>query len=271
GTIGGGLLGTVSLGLPYVARSLLLVAVLAAAAFWMHDLGFEPSSETGLKRRVREVVTSSIEHGWGNRPVRLLAISAFFWGGTTIWIFYAFQPYILELYGDPDAIWLAGVSAAAFSSAQIVGGALVDRMRRSFRSRTKVVAGALALAAAAIAIVGVAAWLPMRTGFWIAIAALLATSFLYAIMEPFRGALLNDLIPARQRATILSFDSLASSAGGAAIQPALGKSADVWSLGVGYLMSAGLFALSVPFVVAVRRMGLAADRVADGHRTHKRG
>ena len=261
GTVGGGLLGQVSLGLPYLVRSAMLLVLLGAALVWMHDRGFTPRRDVALGKRLRAIARASLEHGWGNRPVRLLALSGFFYGGATIWIFYAFQPYVLELFGDRDAIWLAGVSAAAFSSAQMVGGAVVGRVRHRFASRSGVIVGALALSAVALVAVGAAAWMPVRAGFYVAVAALLLLSLLYALMEPFRAALLNDLIPSDQRATILSFDSLAASAGGAVIQPTLGKSADVWGLGVGYLMSAGLFGLGVPFLVAARRMELDADRV----------
>ena len=40
-------------------------------------------------------------------------------------------------------------------------------------------------------------------------------------------AYLNAMIPSQQRATILSFDSLITSAGGIVAQPVLGNSADV--------------------------------------------
>ncbi|MEV4707039.1 hypothetical protein [Actinoplanes sp. NPDC049316] len=44
---------------------------------------------------------------------------------------------------------------------------------------------------------------------------------LVAAAMPVRQAYLNGMIPSRQRATILSFDSLMSSAGGVVAQPAL--------------------------------------------------
>ena len=44
---------------------------------------------------------------------------------------------------------------------------------------------------------------------------------------PVRQAYLNDMIPSKQRATVLSFDSLMGSAGGVVIQPVLGRVADV--------------------------------------------
>lgn len=263
GTVGGGLLGQVSLGLPYVVRAVLLVGVFLAAFRWMHDLGFEPGREANARDRMRAITRDSIRYGWRNRPVRLLAFGAFFTGGTMIWIFYAFQPYVLELAGDPDATWLAGVAAAGFSSAQIVGGAVVGRTRRLISVRTLAVTAGIVITAASLAVVGAAAWMPQPAGLWVAIAALLVNGLMFALMEPFRAALLNDLIPSRQRATILSFDSLAASAGGAGIQPALGKAADVWGLGVAYLLSAGLVVLAAPFVMAVRALGLGADTAAE--------
>ncbi|MGA7098029.1 MAG: MFS transporter, partial [Acidimicrobiia bacterium] len=53
GTIGGGFLGQVNLGLPYAARSILLVAVIVAAWLWMHDLGYEPQRGVAVVPQVR--------------------------------------------------------------------------------------------------------------------------------------------------------------------------------------------------------------------------
>ena len=51
------------------------------------------------------------------------------------------------------------------------------------------------------------------------------------------------------------------SAGGVVWQPALGRVADVWSLGVGYVIAGVLFAIQLPFVAAVKAMKLDADRI----------
>jgi hypothetical protein len=37
--------------------------------------------------------------------------------------------------------------------------------------------------------------------------------------------------------------------------------ADVWSLGVAYIVAGVVYAIRLPFVLAIRRMGLDADRV----------
>jgi MFS family permease len=72
---------------------------------------------------------------------------------------------------------------------------------------------------------------------------------------------MNEIIPSEQRATVLSFSSLMGSSAGVVAQPALGKVADVWSLGIGYIVAGALMAIRLPFILAVRRMKLPADEV----------
>ena len=72
---------------------------------------------------------------------------------------------------------------------------------------------------------------------------------------------MNEMIPSEQRATVLSFSSLMGSAGGVVAQPALGKAADVWSLGIAYVVAGVLYAIRLPFILAVKRMDLPADRI----------
>jgi len=63
GTIGGGFLGQIDLSIPYVLRSILLVAVFVVAFVVMHDVGFTPgpSRQASCRRRSRRV------HGLGSR------------------------------------------------------------------------------------------------------------------------------------------------------------------------------------------------------------
>ena len=70
------------------------------------------------------------------------------------------------------------------------------------------------------------------------------------------------MIPSRQRATILSFDSLMGSTGGVWAQPVLGRAADVWGYAPSYLIGAGISALALPFLALSRRENAPADVVA---------
>jgi hypothetical protein len=43
----------------------------------------------------------------------------------------------------------------------------------------------------------------------------------------------------------------------------LGRVADVFSYGTAYLAAGAIYGLALPFMVAVRRMGLRADQLTD--------
>lgn len=262
GTIGGGFLGSISLGIPYAARSLLLVVVVAAAWKWMHDIGYEPDSEGSVTEQARAILKASVTHGLKNPPVRMFLLAAPFSAGIFIWVFYAFQPYLLDLFGDPNATYLAGIAAAIFATAQMIGGSSVTLVRRVFRSRTSVLIGAVSLGGLAIVGVGLASLLEIPIGFWVAIVLLAIAALIAALSGPMQQAYMNAVIPSKQRATVLSFASLTGSAGGVVFQPALGRVADVWSLGIGYMVSGALFLLQLPFLLRVKAMGLDADVVS---------
>jgi MFS family permease len=260
GTIAGGFLGQVNLGLPYALRSILLLAVILAAWAWMKDIGFEPTRGVAVGEQVRALLRSSVRHGLGNPPIRMFMLAAPFASGVGIWVFYAFQPYLLELFGDPDATYLAGIAAAVFALAQMVGGASVNVVRRVFATRTGLIITQKTVGAVALAGVGLAALAPIPIGFWVAIALLTVFMVGSSLAGPVQQAYMNECIPSEQRATVLSFASLMGSAGGVVAQPALGRVADAYSLGTAYVVAGVVYSVGIPFTVAVRRMGLAADR-----------
>ena len=71
------------------------------------------------------------------------------------------------------------------------------------------------------------------------------------------------MIPSRQRATVLSFDSLIGNTGGVVIQPPLGRVADVYSYSTSFVIAAAFQLLAVPFLLGSRRQGAAADTAID--------
>jgi MFS family permease len=83
----------------------------------------------------------------------------------------------------------------------------------------------------------------------------------FAAAFPIRQAYINGIIPSEQRATVLSFDALMGSAGGVAIQPGLGRVADVWSYGTSYVVGAGVQAVALPFLLLARKEKAASDPI----------
>jgi MFS family permease len=80
-----------------------------------------------------------------------------------------------------------------------------------------------------------------------------------AAATPVRQAYLNALIPSKQRATVLSFDSLLSSTGGVVVQPVFGRVADVSSYGLTFVLSAAVQAGALPFLWLARRERVPTD------------
>ena len=124
--------------------------------------------------------------------------------GRGFYVFYAIQPYLLQLYGDPNAYSIAGLAAALFAGVSMVGGLLVPWARRLFRRRTT----ALLLGLLADIVILV---LIVSASFVFVIALLTVSSILASIERPLRQAFINGVIPSPQRATVLSFDSLMDS------------------------------------------------------------
>jgi MFS family permease len=256
--LGGSVLGGIiaqatTLGVPFLLRVAILLMMFAVAYRLMKDLGFSPEPATHPLRAARAVFNASLEHGLKNPPVRWVMLAGIFEGGVAIYAFYALQPYLLELYGDPDAYSIAGLAAAIVSGAQIVGGYLAPRIRGLFHRRTTALIVATVVSVAVLALLGV------TTAFWLALVLLVVWGLVYAAVIPIRQAYLNDMIPSAQRATVLSFDSLMDSSGGVVVQPVLGRVADVYSYATSFLVSAAINLVAVPFLFASRRERAAAD------------
>ena len=244
-----------SLGVPFALRGLILLVLFAVAFRFMRDIGFTPEPRTGVLVQMRSIAVASAEYGWRVPPVRFLMLQALFTGGVAIYAFYALQPYLLELYGDPEAYQVAGLVAAIVAGAQIVGGLAAPVVRRMFRRRTTALLTTGGVEVAALALIG------LVDSFWAVLGLIVVWGLMYAAATPIRQSYLNGLIPSRQRATVLSFDSMMASLGGVGAQPALGRVADVWGYGSSYVASAGLTALSLPFVWLARRQHAVSDVV----------
>jgi MFS family permease len=257
GSVAGGFIAAqTSLGAPFVLRGAILVAMFAAAFVLMHDVGFTPEKGGRPLAEMRKIASASIEYGWRVPAVKWLMVESLFTGGVGIYGFYALQPYLLELYGDPHAYSIAGLSAAIVAGAQILGGMAAPRIRRLFRRRTSALLVTAALSTIAIGLMGVV------ESFWPVIGFTVVWGLLFAATMPIRQTYMNGLIPSRERATILSFDSLMSSSGGVWAQPALGRAADVWGYPQSYLLASGISVLALPALAMSRRQNAAADVVS---------
>ena len=254
GSVAGGFIAEqLSLGVPFVLRGVILIVMFVAAFRLMHDVGFTPEKGGGALTEMRKIAANSIDYGWRVPAVKWLMLEALFTGGVGIYAFYALQPYLLELYGNPHAYEIAGLAAAIVAGAQILGGIAAPRIRGLVHRRTSALLAIAALSVVALALIGTV------RSFWPVIGFTTIWGLLFAAATPIRQTYINGMIPSRQRATILSFDSMMSSTGGVWTQPVLGKAADAWGYGPSYLLSAGIAILALPCLALSRRQNNPAD------------
>jgi MFS family permease len=254
GSVAGGFIAAqASLGVPFVLRGVVLIVMFGVAFRLMHDVGFTPEKGGRPLAEMRKIASASIEYGWRVPSVKWLMVEALFTGGVGIYAFYALQPYLLQLYGDPQAYQIAGLVAAIVAGAQILGGVAAPRIRRLFHRRTSALIVTAGLSVVTLGLIGII------ESFWAVIGLIVVWGLLFAATMPIRQTYLNGMIPSRQRATILSFDSMMTSTGGVWTQPVLGRAADVWGYAPSYLLGAGISALALPFLALSRRQNSPAD------------
>ena len=259
GTIGGGLLGQVDLSVPYLARSALLLAVFAVAFAVMHDVGFTPR-RLPARELPAAIVTNAragVAFGWAQRPIRLLMLAACLETGFFMWAFYASQPYLLDLL-ESDAVWVAGVVTAGIALSTIAGNQVVQVASRFCGKRTTLLLSAAGVQTVAAVVLG------LTESFWVALPALFLLTAGLGVVGPVRQAYLHQLIPSEQRATVVSFDSMVSGAGGVGGQVGLGALGEARSVGAAFVVGGLATAGALPLFGAVRRMGGSADEIAGG-------
>lgn len=256
GSIAGGVIAQVTnLGIPYILRAGVLLVNFGTAFFFMKELGFEKKKMIHPLRSMKEIFKSSVDNGLRNRPVRWVMLAAPFISGVSFYVFYALQPFLLKLYGDEKAYWIAGAAAALTAVAQIAGGFLAPHAKKFFAKRTNALIAETIFAVASLALVS------LTHNFWVAIALVFLWGLAFAALTPIRQTYMNGLIPKAERATVLSFDSMIGSAGGVVVQPILGKAADLWSYGTSYLAAAVIQAGALPFLFLARREKAGSDPI----------
>ncbi|ACL38868.1 major facilitator superfamily MFS_1 [Pseudarthrobacter chlorophenolicus A6] len=258
GSVAGGVIAqATNLGVPFLLRVGVLLAMFVVAFLLMHDVGFTPERSARPLAATRAVLKASVDGGLRHPPVRYIMLAAPFTQGVGIYVFYALQPYLLQLFGDPRAYAVAGLAAAIVAGADVVGGWMAPRVRKLVHRRTTVliasnVASALILVA-----------LLFTTTFWLALVLLMLWGMVGSAGVPVRQAYLNDMIPSKQRATVLSFDSLMGSSGGVVVQPLLGRAADLYGYPASLAVSGAVQLLAAPFILMSRRRRSPADTATD--------
>ena len=254
GSVAGGVIAQATdLGVPFLVRAGVLAAMFAVAFRLMHDVGFTPERSARPLQATRAVLRASVDAGLKKPPVRFIMLAAPFVQGVGFYVFYALQPYLLELFGDPRAYSVAALAAAIVAGVDMLGGWMAPRVRDLVRRRTTV------LLASNIVSSLILLGLLLTSSFWLALVLLVLWALVTSAGAPVRQAYLNDMIASKQRATVLSFDSLVGSSGGVVVQPLLGRTADLYGYPASLAVSGVVQLMAAPFIMLSRRQRPDAD------------
>jgi MFS family permease len=251
--------GQISLAVPYLVRTGLLVAAFFVTLVFMRDIGFRsrPFRISRLGEESRAIFAAGVSYGWRHPVVRpLLFISLF--NGLLLWyFFYASQPYALELLGREGLVWLAGAVTALFALSGIGGNAVVGGISKSRwgeRPARVLLWASLgaSLSATGVGIVGLVSGGADRAAFALFVVLLVVFGVLDGIIRPVRQAYLNDNIPSAQRATVLSFDSFFADIGAVSGQLGLGYLAQTISKAAAYTVGGVIHLAVVPLYARAR-------------------
>jgi MFS family permease len=148
-----------------------------------------------------------------------------------------------------------GLVAAAVALAMASGSWLVERLTKICGRRTTLLLGA------SIVFVATTIGVGLTSSFWVAVSLYLVSNAASSAFTPVCQAYLHSVIPSEQRATVLSLSSLVASAGSMSGQAGLGWLAASRSLGMGYVAGGIAAAFTIPWVLAMRRLGGAPDQI----------
>jgi hypothetical protein len=256
GSIGGGLLGTINLSLPFLVRTVMLVILFIFAFYSVYDQGFQaiPGGWKEYPKQLRMLSLDSINHGWKNREIRLILLAGVVQASFLAWGFYAWQPYFLELLGR-NLTWVAGIIAALIAGFSIIGNTVVEWFSQFCGRRTTLLLWAAGIST--LALIGVG----LVNSFWGAVALYLLASAASGVTMPVRQAYIHQVTASSQRATVISFDSLLSSGSSMVGQSSLGYLSQRVSLGAGYVVGGAATILAVPILMALRGLGQKGDLI----------
>ncbi|MGQ0537718.1 MAG: MFS transporter [Gemmatimonadaceae bacterium] len=256
GAVGGGLLATIDLAAPYLARCVLLAIAYVLAYVAMHDVGFvvRDLAPREIPAHMLRIGRESLRFGWNVPAARLAIIAGALPAVFLEWGYHAWQPYFLELLNS-GAVWVLGWIAAAIAVASMAGNWTVERITRFCGRRTTLLLGAAIVYCATAVGVGLARSFPA------AVALYLIGMMSAGVFQPVRQAYLHQVVPSAQRATVLSLASLVASSGSMMGQSGLGWIAARSSLANGYVIGGAVTGLAIPVVLAMRQLGGIADRI----------
>lgn len=242
----GAYVGSVDIAWPWLLGAAgFLLSALAGAA--LHERTREGAAvgHRAVRRAVRAQISSGLRQGFAMRAVRLLSVAEAIVLG-------AMAPYWVEwplLFKDAygAGVWVVGWIFCVLSIGRMLGSEAVRRVFVVASNRPHLLSAATIATGLALLGAGFLADRPNQ-----ALVLLFLMSTFQGAREPLAATWFNEEVPAEARATMLSFRSMMSTAGGAIGLLLGGYVADLWGIPFAWKVAGTLCLLAAPCYTALR-------------------
>ena len=190
------------------------------------------------------MISDSIQYGFKNRIVLLLALSTGAWGLGISGVELLWQPQTKIILGSDSQTWIFGLMSAGYFVASALGSFIASPLCKFFNNNYQgVLAGARFLMGGTLFILALQAEIIGFIGFYWGL-------FIFnGIMNSPHAAIFNDNIPEEQRSTLLSFESVVMQMGGVLGSIGLGYLSQSFSIAIAWFVGAGVLAFSSLFYI----------------------
>lgn len=192
--------------LPWIVAGVLMIAAGVIAQVLMKEEYFvrqAVSFRTGFTS-MRDTVHASVQYGIKSPTVRFILVL----GTTQFFAVQApnmqWQPFFRQFYGSQTAM---GLLFAGMAGAMIIGAKLVPRFSRRFASERKLLLGSQVAIGLGIVAAACLSGIP-------AVVAFLFHEVPRGLFAPIKDTWLHQNIPSKERATLVSFESISHHVGG---------------------------------------------------------
>jgi MFS family permease len=206
--IGGAYLAEKNIALPWLVGGVVMTLAAVLAAIYMKEeaefIRKKFSFADGL-RSMKETIVASAKYGATNRPVRFILVAG-------LAQFFAIQPANMQwqpFFGQflPNKTSF-GFLYASIAVAVIIGSAIAPWFLRKIEDEKRAIISVQLIIGAGIALT------VLCRNFAPALTVYLVHEVARGMFTPLKDAYLNDNIPSKERATLLSFDSISHHIGG---------------------------------------------------------
>ena len=246
GAVLGGYLGAADLALPWLAGSMVLFLLFIISQFLMTEPYFKrkPLKLKSTFKEMNKIASASVRYGM-NHPIILNMIIAGFLLGIAVqsWNMY-WTPFFKDTLKVDTSV--LGWMFAAISLFSILGMHFAKHTLARLKDRKNVLIFDAVLIAIAIT-VSAAIGAP-----YLVVLFFLLHEIGRGMWGPIDSALMNDYVPSKQRATIISFDSMVSHGGSAIGLFASGLIANAYGIPLSWIVGAAVLLIAVPFLMRIK-------------------